>query len=153
MQNGYLYYVNEENGTFEYIGRTSWERENEYFGTLTISGITHCSYYLVTAQELTGDNVVIPEEPVAPVDPEEPVVPEDPEEPVPPVDPEDTDDKQPIDTEQTQDQDENKLQEDKSPQTVEAVKTGDSASVLPVAAAVVLSLAVVLVLLKKKVTA
>lgn len=57
---GYLYYVNEEDGTFEYIGQTSAEIENEYFCTLNVSGITHCSYYLVTARELTGDNVVVP---------------------------------------------------------------------------------------------
>lgn len=153
MQNGYLYHINEENGTFEYTGRTSWERENEFFGTLIISGITHCSYYLVTDQELTGDNVVVPEEPEAPVDPEEPETPVDPEDSETPVDPEetyDTDDKQPVDTEQTQDQEENKLQEDKSPQNVEAVKTGDVVSVLPVAAAAFFSLVIVVIVLLKK---
>ena len=73
---GYLYYVNEEDGTFEYIGQTSAEIENEYFCTLNVSGITHCSYYLVTARELTGDNVVVPGGPSDPDEPDNPLPPD-----------------------------------------------------------------------------
>ena len=185
MQSGWLYYVNQENGTFEYVGRTSWERENESFGTLTISGMTHCSYYLVTAQELTGDNVVIPEDPT---DPEEPTDPSDPTTPTDPVDPsnpsdpsepenptdpvkpsEPTDPADPTDPsdsdnpadpenpdstenkDDTKNPDDTKKPADEKPQTGGAVKTGDSAPLFPAAAAAAVSMAAVLVVLKKKV--
>lgn len=79
LGSGYLYYVNEENGTLDYIGRTSSAMQNEYFCTLSVSGITHCSRYLVSAQELTGDNIVMPGDPSEPQEPADPQKPSEPD--------------------------------------------------------------------------
>ena len=142
---GYLYYVNEEDGTFEYIGQTSAEIENEYFCTLNVSGITHCSYYLVTARELTGDNVVVPG---GPSDPDEP------DNPLPPDTPEDTDNPvetdQPAGTDNSDGQAVQDVQVEKVEQSGAAVQTGDNTPVLLAAFAAVLSLTAVIAVLRKK---
>ena len=142
---GYLYYVNEEDGTFEYIGQTSAEIENEYFCTLNVSGITHCSYYLVTARELTGDNVVVPGGPSEPGEPDDPL---------PPDTPEDTENSvetdQPAGTDNSDGQAVQDVQVEKVEQSGAAVQTGDNTPVLLAAFAAVLSLTAVIAVLRKK---
>lgn len=142
---GYLYYVNEEDGTFEYIGQTSAEIENEYFCTLNVSGITHCSYYLVTARELTGDNVVVPGGPSEPGEPDDPL---------PPDTPEDTENSvetdQPAGTDNSDGQAVQDVQVEKVEQSGAAVQTGDITPVLLAAFAAVLSLTAVIAVLRKK---
>ena len=142
---GYLYYVNEEDGTFEYIGQTSAEIENEYFCTLNVSGITHCSYYLVTARELTGDNVVVPGGPSDPDEPDNPLPPDTPEDTENPVE---TD--QPAGTDNSDGQAVQDVQVEKVEQSGAAVQTGDNTPVLLAAFAAVLSLTAVIAVLRKK---
>ena len=142
---GYLYYVNEEDGTFEYIGQTSAEIENEYFCTLNVSGITHCSYYLVTARELTGDNVVVPGGPSDPDEPDNPLPPDTPEDTENPVE---TD--QPAGTDNSDGQAVQDVQVEKVEQSGAAVQTGDNTLVLLAAFAAVLSLTAVIAVLRKK---
>ena len=142
---GYLYYVNEEDGTFEYIGQTSVEIENEYFCTLNVSGITHCSYYLVTARELTGDNVVVPGGPSDPDEPDNPLPPDTPEDTENPVE---TD--QPAGTDNSDGQAVQDVQVEKVEQSGAAVQTGDITPVLLAAFAAVLSLTAVIAVLRKK---
>lgn len=142
---GYLYYVNEEDGTFEYIGQTSAEIENEYFCTLNVSGITHCSYYLVTARELTGDNVVVPGGPSDPDEPDNPLPPDTPEDTENPVE---TD--QPAGTDNSDGQAVQEVQVEKVEQSGAAVQTGDNTPVLLAAFAAVLSLTAVIAVLRKK---
>lgn len=142
---GYLYYVNEEDGTFEYIGQTSAEIENEYFCTLNVSGITHCSYYLVTAQELTGDNVVVTGGPAEPGEPDDPLPPETPEDTENPAE---TD--QPAGTDHSDGQAVQDVQVEKVEQSGAAVQTGDNTPVLLAAFAAVLSLTAVIAVLRKK---
>lgn len=142
---GYLYYVNEEDGTFEYIGQTSAEIENEYFCTLNVSGITHCSYYLVTARELTGDNVVVPGGPSDPDEPDDPLPPDTPEDTENPVE---TD--QPAGTDNSDGQAVQDVQVEKVEQSGAAVQTGDNTPVLLAAFAAVLSLTAVIAVLRKK---
>lgn len=142
---GYLYYVNEEDGTFEYIGQTSAEIENEYFYTLNVSGITHCSYYLVTARELTGDNVVVPGGPSDPDEPDNPLPPDTPEDTENPVE---TD--QPAGTDNSDGQAVQEVQVEKVEQSGAAVQTGDNTPVLLAAFAAVLSLTAVIAVLRKK---
>ena len=142
---GYLYYVNEEDGTFEYIGQTSAEIENEYFCTLNVSGITHCSYYLVTARELTGDNVVVPGGPSDPDEPDNPLPPDTPEDTENPVE---TD--QPAGTDNSDGQAVQDVQVEKVEQSGAAVQTGDNTPVLLAAFAAVLSLTAVIAVMRKK---
>ena len=125
-QEGYLYYVNEADGTFEYVGEVSAEMENEYFCTLTVSGITHCSYYLVSSQKLTGGNVVVPEDPSTPEGQEPP-----------------EGQGQPEDQDKPQGQNEALAQAGKIQGS--AVKTGDNGSVLPAVMAAGVSIAAAVV--------
>ena len=133
-QEGHLYYVNESDGTFEYAGEVSAEMENEYFCTLTVSGITHCSYYLVSSQKLTGGNVVEPEDPSTPEGQEPPEGQEKPEGQEPPEDQE-----KPEDQDKPQEQNEAQAQAGKIQGS--AVKTGDKGAVFPAVMAAGVSIA------------
>ena len=108
--------------------------ENEYFCTLTVSGITHCSYYLVSSQKLTGSNVVEPEDPSTPEGQEPPEGQEKPEGQEPPEDQE-----KPEGQEKPQGQNEAQAQAGKIQGS--AVKTGDNRSVFPEVMAAGISIA------------
>lgn len=131
LGSGYLYYVNEENGTLDYIGRTSSAMQNEYFCTLSVSGITHCSRYLVSAQELTGDNIVMPEDPSEPQEPADPQKPSEPDT-APSTDAPQKPSKENTSVDKTvsEDPQKNSAQVNSQSSGKAAVKTGDSSPVL-----------------------
>ncbi len=151
LGSGYLYYVNEENGTLDYIGRTSSAMQNEYFCTLSVSGITHCSRYLVLAQELTGDNIVMPEDPSEPQEPADPQKPSEPDT-APSTDAPQKPSKENTSVDKTvsEDPQKNSAQVNSQSSGKAAVKTGDSSPVLWAGAAVILSLAMFIIVLKRK---
>ena len=170
---GYLYYLVDSGRVdvpnhMEYVGAVAFSTETTdsgyVLGYATISGLTHCSTYVITETRAEGPNIVYPEpEPPATDETEETVPPatdeteetappatDETEETVPPAIDETEETKEPAQTDDSKDsgKDESKAPADEN--TQDTPKTGDQFPMLALMSLMLVSAAAAVVCLWKK---